>query len=201
MAKRKVAAEKPELQADAATPTMLPPGAYMREQGYLWLNDKFEKDTIFPIIAAIQEYNMMEKDIAPQQIILFINSPGGEIHWALPLINAIKMSEIPVVTVADGLAASCGCMLLMCGDKRVAMSNATIMSHQYSAGSAGKEHELYSRVKMFESVSERLLDIYKKHCKKNEKYIRKHLLCESDVWLTPEEAQKHGIIDEVWEAY
>lgn len=200
MAKKKVAADKTEAQPEAA-PVMAAPGTYMRENGVLWLNDKFDKDTIFPLVAAIQEYNLMEPELAPKQIKLFINSPGGEVHWALPLINAIKMSEIPVITIVDGMAASCGCMLLMVGDKRVALANATIMSHQYSAGATGKEHELYARVKMFESISERIVTLYKKHTKKNEKYIRKHLLCDSDVWLTPEEAMKHGIIDEVWETY
>lgn len=191
---KKTEDEKPPVE-------MKQPGAYLRDNGVLWLNDKFDKDTIFPIVAAIQEYNLMPSEVAPKEIKLFINSPGGAVHWAFPLINAIKMSEKPVITIADGLAASCGCLLLMSGDKRVALSNASIMSHQYSWGSTGKEHELYAKIKEFEMSSERMMYHYKKCTKKSESYIRKHLLCDSDVWLSPEDALKHNIIDEIWQSY
>jgi ATP-dependent Clp protease protease subunit len=198
MAKKNVKAEK---KTETAKPEMKAPGTYLRENGVLWLNDKFDKDNIYPLVVAIQEFNLMPKEIAPKQIKLIINSPGGAVHWAFPLINAIKMSEIPVITIVDGLAASCGCLLAMSGDKRIAMANASIMSHQYSWGSTGKEHELYGKIKEFEMSSARMIEHYKKCTKKNEKYIRKHLLCATDVWLSPEEAVKHGIIDEIWESY
>lgn len=198
MAKKKVEAEK---RTTPEKETMQAPGSYLRENGVLWLNDKFDKETIFPLVCAIQEYNIMPEEVAPKEIKLIINSPGGAVHWAFPLINAIKMSEIPVVTIVDGLAASCGCLLLMSGDKRIAMANASIMSHTYAWGSAGKEHELYAKVKEFEMSSERMIYHYKKCTKKSEKYIRKHLLSETDQWLSPEECIKHGIIDEIWQSY
>ena len=198
MGKKSVQATK---SAPEAPVKMEAPGSYLRENGVLWLNDKFDKETIYPLVVAIQEYNIMPKEIAPKEIKLIINSPGGAVHWAFPLINAIKMSEIPVVTIVDGLAASCGCLLLMSGDKRVAMANASIMSHTYAWGSSGKEHELYAKVREFEMSSARMIEHYKKCTKKSEKYIRKHLLCETDYWMSPEEALKHGIIDEIWETY
>lgn len=201
MSKKSVKANKKAPEMEIAAKKMEAPGTYLRENGVLWLNDKFDKETIFPLVAAIQEYNIMPEDLAPKEIKLIINSPGGAVHWAFPLINAIKMSEIPVITIVDGLAASCGCLLAMSGDKRIAMANASIMSHQYSWGSTGKEHELYAKIKEFEMSSERMIYHYKKCTKKNEKYIRKHLLCDSDVWMSPEEAVKHGIIDEIWETY
>ena len=200
MAKKSVKAEK-KIPEHEQPNTMNAPGSYLRENGVLWLNDKFDKDTIYPLVVAIQEYNLMDDGVKPDTIKLIINSPGGSVHWAFPLINAIKMSEIPVVTIVDGLAASCGCLLLMAGDKRIAMANSSIMSHQYSWGSGGKEHELYGKIKEFEMSSERMIYHYKKCTKKNEKYIRKHLLGATDVWLSPEEAIKHGIVDEIWEAY
>ena len=109
----------------------------------------------------------------------------------------MENSKIPVDTVATGLAASCGCLLLMAGKKRYAIKGADIMSHQYSWNSQGKEHELYGRIKAFKSGSKRMIDLYKKYTKKSEKYIRQHLLSATDVWLTPAEAKKHGIIDKV----
>lgn len=180
---------------------MAAPGTYLRENGILYLNDKFEKETIHPLILQITEYNLMPEELQPQTIKLIINSPGGVVFWAWQLIDAIKMSEIPVTTIAQGLAASCGVLTLMAGDRRIATHNTSIMSHQFSWGSAGKEHELYAKVKEFEMASGRMLAHYMKCTKKSEKYIRKNLLHNSDEWLTPEEAKKHGIIDEIWTTY
>lgn len=180
---------------------MEPPGTYLRENGVLYLNDKFDKETIHPLILQITEYNLMPDEVKPKEIKLIINSPGGTVFWAWQLIDAIKMSEIPVVTIAQGLAASCGVLTLMAGDKRVATHNTSIMSHTYAWGSAGKEGELYAKVKEFEMASDRMLEHYKKCTKKSKAYIRKNLLHPHDEWMTPEEAVKHGIIDEVWATY
>ena len=75
------------------------------------------------------------------------------------------------------------------------------MSHQYSWGSGGKEHELFAKIKQFEISTEKMMDHYKKCTGKDKKYIRKHLLPESDMWLTPEEAIEHGIADKIIETY
>ena len=42
-----------------------------------------------------------------------------------------------------------------------------------------------------------MIAMYKEFTGKSEKYIRKHLLCPTDVWLTASQARKHGIIDNV----
>ena len=75
------------------------------------------------------------------------------------------------------------------------------MSHQYSAGSSGKEHELYASLVSFELTSKRMLEHYVKCIGKSETYIRKHLLKESDVWMNAQDAVKHGIADHVVETY
>ena len=101
------------------------------------------------------------------------------------------------------LAASCGCLTLMAGAKghRYVTQNTSVMSHQYAWGSGGKEHELYGKIKEFEMSSKRMIDHYKKCTGKSEKYIRTHLLPETDQWLSPEEVVKHGIADKIVTTY
>ena len=98
-----------------------------------------------------------------------------------------------------GLIASCGVLTMMAGvkGKRILTPNTSVMSHQFSWGSRGKEHELYAIVKEFELSSERMIKHYKACTGKSESYIRKHLLGESDVWMSATEAVKHGIADKV----
>ena len=89
----------------------------------------------------------------------------------------------------------------MAGEVRYASKSAQIMSHQYAAGSSGKEHELYGRVKSFEQTSEWMVDHYKECTGLSEKKIRKELLGPTDVWLSPQEALSFNIIDQVVDTY
>ena len=186
---------------EVKAPEMRPPGTEMRENGVLYMTGKYDEEKVLPLVQQITEYNLMEDKVKPERITLFINSGGGVVFWAWMLIDAIKMSEIPVVTVGQGLVASCGVLTLMAGDSRVCTHNTSIMSHTYSWGSAGKEGELMAKVKEFEMASTRMLEHYKKCTGKSERYIRKNLLHAHDEWMTPDEAKKYGIIDEIWETY
>jgi len=180
---------------------MKPPGTYLRENGLLMLVDKFDQEKIMPLVAAIYEYNLMPKELQPSQITLIINSPGGSVHSAFHLIDAMMMSEINIVTIGKGLVASCGVLTIMAGDRRLLTHNTSVMSHQYSWGSKGKEHELHAMIKEFDMAGSRMVEHYKKCTRKSETYIRKHLLHPTDEWLTPEECKKHGIIDEIVTTY
>jgi len=182
-------------------PEMKAPGSYLRENGIMMLVDKFDQEKIMPLVAQIYEYNLMPDEIQPSQLTMIINSPGGSVHSAFHLIDAMMMSEIPIVTIGKGLVASCGVLTIMAGDRRLVTHNTSVMSHQYSWGSRGKEHELQGIVKEFDMASSRMIEHYKKCTKKSETYIRKHLLHPTDEWLTPAECVKHGIVDEVVDTY
>jgi ATP-dependent Clp protease protease subunit len=85
--------------------------------------------------------------------------------------------------------------------RRVITPNTSILSHQYSWGSRGKEHELFATMREFELSSERMLEHYKKCTGLTEKKIREVLLPAEDVWLSAEEAKKYGIADKIVEVY
>jgi ATP-dependent Clp protease protease subunit len=180
-----------------------PAGEYLRENGILFMDKEFNQDNCMPLVKAILEWNLMPKEKQPEIIHLYINSPGGLVASAWHLIDTIKQSKIPVYTYAMGMAASCGCLLLMAGEKghRYVTQNTHVMSHVYSAGSGGKEFDLFARVKSFEQTTKNMINHYKKCTGKSEEYIRKHLLPAEDVWLTPEEAIEHGVVDHIIETY
>ena len=70
----------------------------------------------------------------------------------------------PIHTVGLGVIASCGLLLFITGKKgkRTLTPNTSILSHQYSWGNYGKEHELFAQVKEFELSTKRMLDHYKR---------------------------------------
>lgn len=179
----------------------IPTGHVLRENGILMLTEEFNQENIMPLVKQILEWNIADTKL--DHIKMYINSPGGSVHSAFHLIDTMKMSRIPVHTIAMGLAASCGVLTLMAGAKghRYITQNTTVMSHQYSWGSKGKEHELMGMIKEFKLSTSRMIDHYKKCTGKNEKYIRKFLLPETDCWLSTKEVIKHGIADKVIKTY
>lgn len=136
-------------------------------------------------------------DERPKQLTLLICSQGGDLLSCFALIDVMRGSSIPIATIGIGGVASAGTFLLMSGTKgmRVLTPNTSVMSHQFAAGSGGKEHELFAIVKEFHLTSDRIIKHYKKCTGMSEKVIKESLLPSQDVYLTAEEAVEYGIVD------
>jgi ATP-dependent Clp protease, protease subunit len=165
---------------------------------YLFM-EEFTNKSVKPVIEWILRKNLAPTKDRPRHLTLMINSPGGQVHSAFALIDVMKGSKIPVHTIGLGMIASCGLLTFIAGEKgyRTITPNTSILSHQYSWGSYGKEHELFSRVKEFELSTERMLEHYKRCSGMSEKDIRKYLLPPEDVWLNAQEAVKYGLADNI----
>jgi ATP-dependent Clp protease protease subunit len=147
----------------------------------------------------IFEANFTEE--RPEMLNLIITSPGGDLNAAFALIDVMRGSAIPVRTIGLGQIASAGLMIFIAGEKgqRILTPNTSILSHQYSWGAFGKEHELFATVKEFDLTTKKMIEHYKKTTGLAEKKIREVLLPPQDVWLSPVEAKKLGLCDEVKE--
>lgn len=181
----------------------LKPGEAMYDAGMYYFHEGFNNKSTATVINWIIDQNLQTKNSRKKELTLIINSPGGSVHSAFALIDTMKGSAIPVKTVGVGLIASCGILTFMAGKKgrRVITPNTSILSHQYSWGSSGKEHELFAQVREFELSTERMIEHYKKCTGLGEKKIREILLPPQDVWLSAEEAVKYGIADKIVEVY
>jgi len=176
-------------------------GPPMGEKGMYLMMSEFSQDTVKPIVEWIINENLAPKK--KSHLTLIICSPGGDVNACFALIDTMKGSSIPVRTVGVGMIASCGLLTFIAGEKghRVLTPNTSILSHQYSWGSFGKEHELYGVVKEYELTSKRMVDHYKKCTGLSDKQIREKLLPATDVWLDAKEAKKLNICDKIKETY
>ena len=137
-------------------------------------------------------YEDSKKDIK-----LYINSPGGSVYDGLAIIDTMNYIEPDVQTIGIGLQASMGAMLLSAGakGKRYCLPNARIMIHQPSSGTEGKITDQEIALKEGIYLKKVLIDIMAKNTGKDVKTIEKDM--DRDNWMSAEEAQKYGIIDEV----
>jgi ATP-dependent Clp protease, protease subunit len=151
------------------------------------------------LVEWIFEANFAEE--RPDLLNLIICSPGGDLNAAFAVIDTMKGSAIPIRTIGLGQIASAGLMIFIAGDKkhRILTPNTSILSHQYSWGAFGKEHELFATVKEFDLTTKKMIQHYKKCTGLSDAKIREVLLPPQDIWLSPLEAKKLGLCDEVKE--
>jgi ATP-dependent Clp protease protease subunit len=174
----------------------------MEDMHYYLFNQDFDQGSCGDAIRFILERNFIEKN-RPKHMKMLINSYGGAVDAAFALIDTMKGSKIPIYTYGLGCIASCGLLTFIAGQKgkRFITRNTAILSHQFSWGSFGKEHELFATVKEFTNTHQRIIDHYKRCTGMKEADIKKYLLPPQDVWLTAKEAVKYGIADEIVEFY
>ena len=185
---------KEDKKATSQTPSV-------EECGIFLLMDEISDSTCKDVISFIISKNLVKP--YPKYLQLIINSGGGDLQTAFAVIDTMKGSAIPVHTVGLGCVASAAVLIFIAGEKgkRVLTPNTSILSHQYSWGTYGKEHELFSTVKEYELTTKRMLNHYRKCTGLTEKKIREHLLPPQDVWLSAQQAKKLGLCDSIKTVY
>ena len=176
------------------------PGAELFQRGFHVFMGEVSMETMNPIINWIISANFA-KEKQHKELTLGICSPGGDLNACFALLDVMMGSKIPIRTIGMGMIASCGFLMFITGTKgkRILTPNTAILSHQYTWGSFGKEHELFAAVKEFDLTTKRMIKHYKKCTGLSDKDIRKYLLPPHDVWLDAKEAKKLGICDKVQE--
>lgn len=172
------------------------PSQLLQDNGMYVFMDDVDNDTIRPVIEWILVENHVTKK-KKKELLLMICSDGGSVSDAFALIDVMRASSIPIKTVGLGSIASCGLLIFMAGTKgrRILTPNTSILSHQYSWGSGGKAHELFSITKEFNLTHARMLEHYRECTGLDGDTIREKLLPPSDVWLSAQEAMDLGICD------
>ena len=181
---------------------VLDPSSELFMRGHHVFMGDVTQETMKPLIEWIISENFNQKE-KKRELTLGICSPGGDLNACFALVDVMKGSKIPIRTIGMGMIASCGLLMFISGEKgkRILTPNTSILSHQYSWGSYGKEHELFAQVKEYDLTTERIVNHYKKCTGLSEKDIRKYLLPPHDVWLSAKEAKKLGLCDKIQATY
>ncbi|MEZ7135282.1 MULTISPECIES: ATP-dependent Clp protease proteolytic subunit [Acetobacteraceae] len=132
-----------------------------------------------------------------KEISFYINSPGGVVSAGLAIYDTMQYIRCPVSTVCIGQAASMGSLLLAGGEKgrRFALPNARVMVHQPSGGAQGQASDIEIQAQEILTIRKRLNEIYNEHTGRTLEEIEQKL--ERDSYMSAEEAQAFGIVDEV----
>ncbi|MBS3752812.1 MAG: ATP-dependent Clp protease proteolytic subunit [Anaerolineales bacterium] len=147
------------------------------------------------LIVAQMLYLSNEDSDAPIQ--MYINSPGGQVYAGLAIYDTMQMISNPINTVAVGVTASFGTVLLTGGTpgKRYALPHATVHMHQPLGGAQGQATDIEIQANEILRLRKQINAILAHHTGKDIEQVREDT--ERDYWLNAQEATDYGLVDKV----
>jgi ATP-dependent Clp protease protease subunit len=154
------------------------------------------EDTVASLITA--QLLFLEAENPKKEIAIYINSPGGLVTSGLAIYDTMQYVRPAVQTLCVGQAASAASLLLCAGEKgqRFARPNSRILVHQPSASYRGQAQDIARHAQEIVKLKKRLNEIYAKHTGQSVEAVEKAL--DRDTYMTAEEAQSFGLLDEVF---
>ena len=130
---------------------------------------------------------------------MYINSPGGQVYAGMAIYDTMRMIPNKISTVAVGVAASFGTVLLASGSKgqRYALPHATIHMHQPLGGAQGQASDIEIQAREILRLKERLNEILAEATGQSVETIISDT--ERDFYMSAEEAVNYGLVDKVLE--
>jgi ATP-dependent Clp protease protease subunit len=132
-----------------------------------------------------------------REINMYINSPGGIVYAGFAIYDTMKMLSNPISTVAVGVTASFGTVLLTAGTKgrRYALPHATIHMHQPLGGAQGQATDIEIAARQILRQKAILNDILSKSTGQPLEVIERDT--DRDFYLDAKGAVEYGLVDEV----
>jgi len=128
---------------------------------------------------------------------VIIDSYGGEIYSLMSMISDIQHSKIPVATIAQGKAMSCGAILFSFGEegKRYMDPHATVMIHDVSSMGWGKVEEIKADAEEVDRLNKKVYRMMAVNCGHPEDYFLDivHNRGHADWFLTAEQCKRHNL--------
>jgi len=139
----------------------------------------------------------LEREDPEREISLYINCPGGVIPAGLAIYDTMQLLRAPISTIAVGMAASMGTVLLTAGTKgrRFALPHATIHLHQPMGGAQGQAVDIEIAAREILRMRSLLNELLMRHTGLSEEQIER--FTDRDFYMTAEQAVEYGIIDRV----
>ncbi len=146
------------------------------------------------IVAQLLYLSQVDPD---KSIQMYINSPGGSIYAGLAILDTMQMIRNPISTVAVGVTASFGTVLLAGGTKgqRYALPHATIHLHQPLGGAEGQASDIEIMAREVLRLKADLNQFFANVTGQPLEIIQRDT--DRDFYMTADQALTYGLIDKV----
>jgi ATP-dependent Clp protease protease subunit len=147
--------------------------------------------------AVVAQLLVLSREDPDADIQMYINSPGGEIYSGLAIYDTMKMIPNKISTVAVGVTASFGTVLLAGGTKgkRYALPHATIHMHQPLGGAEGQASDIEIQAREILRLKDRLMDILAESTGQTLETITHDT--DRNYYMDAQAAVDYGLVDQV----
>jgi ATP-dependent Clp protease protease subunit len=154
-------------------------------------------DQVANLVVAELLYLSSEDSEAPIQ--MYVNSPGGQVYAGLAIYDTMQMISNPISTLAVGMTASFGTVILTAGTKgqRYALPNATIHLHQPLGGAQGQASDIEIQAREILRLKDHINDILALHTDQTKEAIERDT--NRDFYMDAKGAVEYGLVDKVME--
>lgn len=165
----------------------------LRKQPIIVRVNKFDEDAAKKFHVEVAQAHNTGQKVIP----IVIDSYGGQVYSLMSMVSAIKHSELPVATIIEGKAMSCGAILFSFGEDgmRFMDPHATVMIHDVSSWEYGKVEEIKASAEETDRLNQKVYTMMARNCGKKDDYFLKkvHTKGHADWFLDAEGAKKHGL--------
>jgi len=171
------------------------------EDSVIYLNDEITEHTLVDLMIRIRRLLQFRetttfKGSKDDPINLIINSPGGEIHEMMGIVDYLNSLNIKINTICRGKAFSAAAVILTLGSGlRMMSKRSTIMFHQASSMISGKLTDVTATVDFVKQVEQDIYNMLAERTKKDAAWWKDHM--RSDLYLTADTALEYGVIDQI----
>lgn len=145
-----------------------------------------------------EEFVRNLRSLTQSNIVIRINSPGGDVWDANAIHNAIKAHSSKVVTRIESLAASAASYIAVAGHEKQAYKNTMVMIHEPMTGLWGNQYELRETADILGQISSNMIDMYADNTNIGKRELKEML--KNETWMTAKEAKEKGFVDTIIEA-
>lgn len=160
----------------------------------VFLGEEVTRDSANLVIAQLLHLESQDPD---KDIVLYVDSPGGDVYAGLGIVDTMNYIKPDVSTVCVGMAASMGAVILASGTKgkRLALPNSMVLIHQPSSGVQGQQTDIQIVADETKWIRERLNQILADATGQPVEKIQADT--ERDNYLRASEAAAYGLVDKV----
>jgi len=162
----------------------------------VWVNE-FNESAAKKFSEDMQNAHERKQHIIP----VVIDSYGGAVDSLVTMISEIQSAEVPVATICQGKAMSCGSVLLSCGTEgyRYIDPNSRVMIHDVSNSTWGKTEEIKADAAETDRLSKLIFQMMAKNCGHEKNYFLEeiHKRGHAEWYLTPAQAKRINLVNHV----
>lgn len=164
----------------------------------IFLTKPIDSASCAEIIQQLMYFNIEDPGA---EIVMYINTPGGEVDSGFAVYDTMRMIEAPVRTVCIGVSASMGSLIYLGGEKREMLPHSRLMIHDPSFGGgsyAGKKpHELQSEVNKLNETRDALCRVISERTGRTVEEVCAKTA--ADTYFTAEQAVEFGLAHSIVE--